>query len=112
MGQICYQKKDLEKLEQRVHEVINEMSAPAPIIYHLNLFETSPIGADKFISANRIGGEKFFEKPQGVYSTIAFYIILENPRSSILSRSPIGAQKFCSANRSGFKRIRMEKNRH
>jgi len=48
----------------RVHEVINENSASAPIIYHssnsfvLRLFQTNPIGAEKLFSANRIGGEK------------------------------------------------------
>ena len=42
----------------RVHEVINENSASAPIFYHSNSFETSPIGAEKFFSANRIGGDQ------------------------------------------------------
>ena len=51
------------------------------------------------------------KKTRGVYSTIAFYYILENPRSSIFPANPIGADKFCSANRRGFKQIRMEKNR-
>ena len=52
-----------------------------------------------------------FEKPRGVYSTLAFYIILENPRSSIFSCSPIGGDKFINANRRGFKQIRMVNNR-
>ena len=63
-----------------------------------------------FISASPIGAEKFANS-KGVYSTIAFYIILENPRSSNFYRSPIGAAKFCSANRRDFSQIRMEKKR-
>ena len=70
----------------------------------------SPIGAEKFCSASPIGAEKFANS-EGAYSTIqvAFYIILENPRSSNFYRSPIGAAKFFSANRRGFNQIRMEK---
>ena len=59
---IWYQKKDLEKLEQtRVHEVINEISAPAPIIYQSNLFKTSPIGADKFIKREKLNFADFLK---------------------------------------------------
>ena len=43
----------------RVHEIINKNSASAPIFFHSNLFETSPIGAARFISANRIGRENW-----------------------------------------------------
>ena len=52
----------------------------------------SPIGAEKFCSASPIGAEKFANS-EGAFSTIAFYIILENPRRSNFYRSPIGAAK-------------------
>ena len=50
----------------------------------------SPIGAEKFCSASPIGAEKFANS-EGVYFTVAFYIILENPRGSNFSCSLIGA---------------------
>jgi len=46
---------------------------------------------------------------QGVYFTIAFYNIFENPLMPIFFHCPISAEKFCSANWRGFKQLRREK---
>ena len=116
-----------------MHEVINEIIAPPPIFFQANSFKTSPISAEKFLSAfcsallpnlsdwrgqifQRLSDWRWqvcqcLANSEGVYSNIAFYIILENPQGSILSRSPIGAKKIFSTDRRGFIQIWMVKNR-
>jgi len=48
-----------------VRKVIIEIKASAPIIFHPNLFETFPIGAEKFVSAIRSGANKFLSLSEG-----------------------------------------------
>ena len=80
-----------------MHEVINENSASAPIFLHSNSFETAPIGADKFLSPNRIGGEQFL--PLSDWHWIIVFVL----RS--FQTNPIGAEEFFSANRIGGEKL-------
>ena len=80
----------------RVHEVINENSASAPIFCHSNLIETSPIGAEKFCSVDRIGGDKFL--PLSYCRWLINSFVLRS-----FQTNPIGADKFISAHRRAVK---------